>query len=113
MDEQKPTVETRRRRRPEEIQELLARFESSGLSRVEFCRTQGVSLASLARYRKRQAHDGPAPGGRLVPVEVTPLRLESENAALVVALRGGRRIEVGRGFDARTLTQVVGVLERL
>jgi hypothetical protein len=113
MDEQKLTAEVRRRRSPEEIQELLARFESSGLSRVEFCSAQGVSLASLARYRKRQARKEPVAGGRLVPVEVTPLRLDSENAALVAAVRGGRRIEVGRGFDVRTLAQLVGVLEGL
>jgi hypothetical protein len=27
-------------------------------------------------------------------------------------LPGGRRIEVGRGFDSRTLVQLLGVLER-
>jgi hypothetical protein len=30
---------------------------------------------------------------------------------LAVALTGGRRIEVGRGFDAPTLVQLLGVLE--
>jgi hypothetical protein len=29
-----------------------------------------------------------------------------------VVLPGGRRIEIGRGFDARTLVQLLGVLER-
>jgi hypothetical protein len=28
-------------------------------------------------------------------------------------LPGGRRIEIGRGFDAHTLAQLLGVLERL
>jgi hypothetical protein len=28
-------------------------------------------------------------------------------------LRGGRRIEVGRGFDAHTLAQLLDALERL
>jgi hypothetical protein len=113
MGEQRSTAEIRHRRSREEIQELLARFESSGLSRVEFCRAEGVSLASLARYRKWQAREDPVAGGQLVPVEVTALRLDPQNAALVVAVRGGRRIEVGRGFDARTLAQLVGVLEQL
>ena len=35
------------------------------------------------------------------------------SSGLTVALAGGRRIEVGRGFDARTLVQLVGVLERI
>jgi hypothetical protein len=113
MDEQRQTVEIRRRRSPQEIQELLVRFESSGLSRVEFCKAQGVSLASLARYRKRHAHNAPPTGTRLVAVEVMSLRSASEHAGLAVAVRGGRRIEVRRGFDARTLAQLVGVLERL
>ncbi len=30
---------------------------------------------------------------------------------LAVVLTGGRRIEVGRGFDAKTLEQLVGLLE--
>jgi hypothetical protein len=32
-------------------------------------------------------------------------------SALAVVLRGGRRIEVGRGFDAGVLEQLVRVLE--
>ena len=33
-------------------------------------------------------------------------------SGLAIALAGGRRIEVGRGFDAHTLVQLLGVLER-
>ena len=32
---------------------------------------------------------------------------------LDTTLAGGRRIEIGRGFDARTLTQLLSVLERI
>jgi hypothetical protein len=34
-------------------------------------------------------------------------------SGLAVALPSGRRIEIGRGFDAHTLAQLMGVLERL
>ena len=34
-------------------------------------------------------------------------------SALAVVLRGGWRVEVGRGFDAGTLQQLVHVLERV
>ena len=35
------------------------------------------------------------------------------SSGLAVALPNGRRIEIGRGFDAPTLAQLLGVLERL
>ncbi len=113
MEEHKQAVESRRRRSGEEIQELVARFEASSLSRVEFCRTTGVSLASLARYRKRQRGAELPTGGRFLAVEVMSSTAAANSAGLVVALRGGRRIEIGRGFDARTLVQLVSTLERL
>ena len=93
----------------------MAEYETSGLSQIEFCRKQGVSLATLARYRKRRAQGAVTPGDRWVAVEVSAShrRLESgAGSGLVVALPSGRRIEVGRGFDSRTLVQLLGVLER-
>jgi hypothetical protein len=94
---------------------LVAEYGTSGLSQVEFCRKQGLSLATLARYRKRQAQGGPAAGNRWVEVKESTGRpgLSGGASGLAVALQSGRRIEVGRGFDARTLAQLLGVLERL
>jgi hypothetical protein len=94
---------------------LVAEYEASGLSCVEFCRKQGLGLATLARYRKRQAQDSPAPGSRWVAVDLPagrPALGGGANSGLAVALPGGRRIEVGRGFDSRTLGQLLSVLER-
>ena len=34
------------------------------------------------------------------------------NSGVALTLSGGRRIEVGRGFDAHTLMQLLGVLEQ-
>jgi hypothetical protein len=95
---------------------LVAAYEASGLSRVEYCRKQGLSLATLARYRKRQAEGSAVPGSRWVAVEVSGGSPALENGAssgLAVTLRSGHRIAVGRGFDAHTLVQLVGVLERI
>ena len=83
---------------------------------MEFCRQKGLSLATLARYRKRQADDKAGPGSRWLAVEVSGggAVLEKEvNRGLVVALPSGRRIEVGRGFDPPTLVELLGVLERI
>jgi hypothetical protein len=94
---------------------LVREYETSGLSRVEFCRKQGLSLATLARYRKRRAQGEVVAGNRWVAVEVAAGRPALEGVAgsgLAVALPGGRRIEIGRGFDASTLVQLLGVLKR-
>ncbi len=113
MDEQAQVVEVRRRRTRAEAEQVAGEYEASGLSRVEFCRQHGLSLATLARYRKRQAQGEAVAGRRWLAVEVaggkaTPLG----SSGLAVALAGGRRIEVGCGFDAETLAQLLSVLER-
>ena len=115
MDEQAQVVDVQRRRSRAEGAQLVAEYEASGLSQVEFCRKQGLSLASLARYRRRQAQDKAVVGSRWLAVEVsggssTPG--SGTHSGLALALAGGRRIEVGRGFDARTLVQLLSVLDR-
>ena len=115
VDEQTQAVEIRRRRSRAEAEQLAAEFEGSGLSRIEFCRKQGLSLATLARYRKLQTQGSAARGNRWLAVEVSSASLAlggEASSGLAVALPGGRRIEVGRGFDGPTLVQLLGVLER-
>jgi len=107
-------IEVRRRRSPAEAEQVVAAYGASGLSQVEFCRQEGLSLATLARKRQRQAQAEAATGNRWLAVEVSGVRtaVGSETASgLAIALVGGRRIEVGRGFDAPTLVQLLGVLE--
>jgi hypothetical protein len=116
VDEHGQAVEVQRRRSRAEIEQLAAEYEASGLSCVEFCRKQGLSLATLARYRKRRAQGEAVAGSRWVAVEVSAGRQALGSAAssgLAVSLPGGLRIEIGRGFDASTLTQLLGVLERV
>ncbi len=115
MDEQTQAVTVSRRRSHAEAGQLVVEYETSGLSRADFCRERGLSLATLARYRKRQAQGETAPGNRWVAVEVSgaaPALAAAVGSGLAVALPGGRRIEVGRGFDAHTLVQLLDVLER-
>jgi hypothetical protein len=115
MDDQAQVGEVRRRRSRAEAEQVAREYEASGLSRVEFCRKRGLSLATLARYRKRQAQGEATSGHGWLAVEVTanPTRESRANSGLAVALpKGGRRIEVRCGFDAQTLVQLLGVLER-
>jgi hypothetical protein len=115
VDEQTQVVEARRRRSRAEAGQLVAEYEASGLSQVEFCREQGLSLATLARYRKRQTQGSPAAGNRWAEVKESagrPALGGPAGSGLAVALPRGCRIEIGRGFDAHTLAQLLDVLER-
>src|SRR5664279_5131876 len=112
MNEERVCVVGRRRSR-QEVEQVVAEYESSGLSGIEFCRERGLALSTLGRYRKR-GRPAPAPANPLLAVEVSgrvPAPVGAAGSALAVVLRGGRRIEVGRGFDACALEQLVRVLE--
>ncbi len=113
MNEESVCV-VRRRRSRQEVEQLVAEYESSGLSQNEFCRARGLALSTLGRYRTRQKRQAPAGSNTLLAVEVSsraPASLATTVSALAVVLRGGRRIEVGLGFNAGALEQLVRVLE--
>lgn len=106
----------RRRRSRAEAEQLVSEYEASGLRQEEFCRQQGLSLATLARYRKRarQAQGQARGGSRWVAVEVSgsgPAVGSGATSGLAVVLVSGRRLEVRRGFDAETLVRLLRVLE--
>ena len=108
----------RRYRSREEAAQLAAEFEASGLTRPQFCQRHDVSLNSLARYPQRRRQHNP-PRQNQTPPNQTPRRLAVEIAAPTAAASGltlvvgaGRRLEVGRGFDAATLEQLLSALER-
>ena len=99
---------------------MVGEYEASGLSRVEFCRRHGLSLATLTRYRRRRQRErGEADGPRRwVAVELPGSHNSVASGAggalwarLAVVLSSGRRIEIGREFDATTLERLVGLLE--
>ena len=115
MSEEQVVARRRRRSRPE-AEQLVAEYEASGLSREEFCREHELALSTLVRYRKRrrQEQGDAADPGRWVAVELAGSHQAGASkvaSGLAVVLASGRRIEVGRGFDARTLEQLVSLLE--
>jgi hypothetical protein len=105
----------RRRRGRAEVERLVAEFEASGLSRTAFCQERGLSLSTLARYRRRlpQANSEAAGAKRWLAVEVAGSTVGGDVSGLAVLLAGGRRIEIRRGFDAGTLRQLVLALEQV
>ena len=116
MDEHIPTLVVQHRRSPAEIDRLLAEYEASGLSQAAFCGQKGLSLATLARYRKRRAQRPAASASRWWAVEVADGRKGAgagASSGLTLRLPGGPRIEIGRGFDVRTLAQLLRALEQI
>src|SRR5215218_9934876 len=110
---------TRRRRRDRSVAEaerLVVAYETSGLSRQEFCDRNDVTLTTLSRYVTRhrreraQRNEATRPEPQLIPVELAA-PVKSDGGELMVVLCTGRRIEVKRGFDAHTLQALLRVLE--
>jgi len=115
MNEQQAGTGSQRRSRAE-VDQLVAEYETGELSKQEFCRRHGLTLATLNRYRRRRQRN-PLPKARknrwvAVEVSAPPQEGHSVNGALTVVLANGRRIEVPRGFEASLLRQLVQVLEQ-
>ena len=114
MTEKTSAPGRRRYRNRAEADELAAEFEASGLRQREFSERRGLPVKTLARYVKRYRQRPVEAEGtpRWVAVEIAESGPGTNRSGLSVELGGGRRIEVGRGFDAATLRQLVTVLER-
>jgi transposase-like protein len=89
--------------------EIDHRQRTSGLSVAAFCRREGISAASLYVWRRRLGGSGAASGF----VEAKIVGSRSESGAIVISLRGARRLMVRAGFDHGLLAEVVTVLEGL
>jgi hypothetical protein len=116
MDEQQRAVVARRRRSWAEASQLVAEYEASGQSQRQFCESRGLCLSTLSRYRQRFRDNVAEAGGtRWVAVEVSRESgaTGTMGSGLAVVVGRGRKIEVGRGFDAPTLVELMKVLERV
>ena len=111
MDEQQVAVVVRHRRSWAEAEQLVAEYEASGLNQRQFCESHSLCLSTLSRYRKRLRESG-SEGGRSRWVAVEVSRADISVSGLSVVMGRGRKIEVGRGFDAPTLVELMNVLER-
>jgi hypothetical protein len=94
-----------RRRSTEEIQQILDRYRTSGLSQLEYCRQTGMVLSTLGRYlRQNERADQP-----LLRVKLEPPA--ESGAGFVLMLGNGRRIASGWGFGDAELARLIRVAE--
>lgn len=93
-------------RREEEIGELLAGYERSGLTRREYCQREGVPVTTFDYYRRSRSKKAKV---ALVPVRVEP---PTGPSVLTLVCANGRRIEVPGHFSEEGLRRLLRVAER-
>jgi 5-formyltetrahydrofolate cyclo-ligase len=93
------------RRSAEEIQQVLERYQSSGLSQMEYCRQTGMVLSTLGRYLRRIK----TPKQELVRIKVEAP--PEPGTGFVLMLGNGRRIASGWGFGDAELARLIRVAE--
>jgi transcriptional regulator with XRE-family HTH domain len=101
-------------------EQLVKRYRTSGLTRKEFAERSGISVSTLAYYVRRErkaASPSNLVPNRIVPVDLIPPEENpsgQESACLsggiAIRLASGLAVEVGRGFDAGLLRDVLAVL---
>jgi hypothetical protein len=96
-----------------EAQQLIAEYEASGVTCRDFCKRKGVPVSTLTRYLRRYKAPVAAVDGSQQWVTVELAEPRPAASALVVVVRGGRRIEIACGFDPAVLERVVIALERI
>lgn len=97
------TRRPRRRFSAEEKARIVGLYEESGLTRVEFCRREGIGLFNLQRWLGKRRR-GEA---RFVEVEA---RAIAEQGRYRMGFEGGARLEVEAGFDEREVRVLAGIM---
>ena len=102
-------IERKRRRTPSEIKELLNRYRHSQLPQAQFVRMEGICLATLRNYIKREPVSNAAVGGRFIEVERGfPDFCGRQSYRLY--LDGGLALEVPPGFCSREVASLLELM---
>ncbi|MGA7414225.1 MAG: hypothetical protein WBW33_27390 [Bryobacteraceae bacterium] len=94
----------RQRRTEKEIEELLEKFRTSGLTQIAYSQQVGIALSTLGRYLRRGS-------GRQQLVRVNMEAAKEPRPGFVLVLNNGRRIESGWNFGEREITLLIRVAE--
>lgn len=113
-----------RAQREEHWRRVLVRQERSGLTKVAFCRREGIGNSALNWWarelrerdgprRKAAARKAPRQSRRpaFVPVHVIEAATPASVPAVEVVTRAGHVIRLSPGFDPTTLRRAVAALE--
>jgi hypothetical protein len=102
-DDRKTELSAPKRRTRAEVQQLVAEFVSSGMRRIEFCQSRGLSFSTLDRHLKKlrwKRRGKPiSSAGRLVPVELAARKKPKQQRTELWAGRGYARRAPDRGVS--------------
>jgi transposase-like protein len=91
---------------------ILAEFERSGVSAVQFAKRAGLKYSTLAAWVLRERRSKtlhPAPSVRLLEAVVDPAQGKT-SSSLVLQLPGGARVEIQNGRQAALAAELVRFL---
>jgi hypothetical protein len=100
----------RRRLGGERWRELVADWESSGLTQSDFCRRRGVHLKTFGRWKRRYAGVRGVESSASAFVEVVPEVLGGDGRLYRIVLPNGVAVELGSAFDAGQLSSLLSVV---
>jgi hypothetical protein len=96
-------------------QEQMTAWKASGLKQMQYCREHQLSKHAFVYWKLKLLGKDPLPA-TLVPVSAHQLRhLHCQDGSAQIRLVVGKRyhVEIQPGFNAQTLQEILGVLERL
>jgi transposase len=96
-------------------QEQMTAWKASGLKQMQYCREHQLSKHAFVYWKLKLLGKDPVPAS-LVPVSAHQLRqMRRQDGSAQIRLVVGERyhVEVRPGFNAQTLQEILGVLERL
>lgn len=101
-----------KKRTAEEVEQLLKRYEESGLSRQEYCRREGIPVTTLDYYRQRSSRKAAArrASSGLIKVKLEAAPAEARSVFALV-LANGRRIESGWNFGEAGMARLIRIAE--
>jgi transposase len=102
-------------RREQYWQEQMTAWKASGLKQMQYCREHQLSKHAFVYWKLKLLGKDPR-SAPLVPVSAQQLRqMHHEDDSAQIRLVVGERyhVEIRPGFNAQTLQEILGVLERL
>ena len=91
------------RKSKQQVQRTIREFESSGLTRREFCQQRGIPITTLDYWRRTQQRKP-----RLVEVSVAS---DETASGFSLGLANGRRIESSWRFSEDDLARLIRIAE--
>jgi len=93
-------------------QDHLSRWESSGLSQLEFCRQNNMRINKFLYWKNKLQPKPPVAALVALPAEVFSRPPLPTGSPICLVIDSRHRIEIAPGFDADTLGRLIHFLDR-